>query len=139
MFTFSSNNISTLFNYTFSTSFFYKTSIFFAFLFSSSLITLIFVNELIIDSTTQKIRLLNALSVNVEIELKRTLNYYTKFRSIKNFSINLLIGLIVLFDCDSIIIKAVLALFVKTFFTNFHKSKLYKKAIIDTQHKESDN
>ena len=136
MFTFiSSINILTLFNYTFSTSFFYVTSTSSAFLFSFDSIISIFVNKLIIDSTTQETRLSNATSVNVEIELKRALNYYTKFRSVKNFLVNLLIDLTVLLNYNLIVIKATLTLFVKIFFTNFHKSKLYKKAIIDTQHK----
>ena len=78
-------NISTLFNYISSTSPFYVISTLFAFLFSFDSITSIFMNELTIDSTTQKIRLSNALNVNIEIKLKQTLNYYTKFRSIKNF------------------------------------------------------
>ena len=128
-------NISTLFNYTFSTSFFHATLIFFAFLFSFDLITSIFVNELIIDSTVQETRLLNASNANAEIELKRAFNYYTKLRSIKDFSMNLLIGFAVLFSCDLIVIKAILTLLVKAFFTNFHESKLYKKALIDAQHK----
>ena len=122
-------------NFTLSIS--YNISTFFAFLFISiDLITSIFVNKLIIDLTTQKIRLSNALSVeNVKIKLKRAFNYYTKLRSTKNLLINLLIDLIVLFNCNSIVIKTILTLFVKTFFTNFHESKLYKKAIINTQHK----
>ena len=93
-------------------------------------------NKLIIDLTTQKTRLLNALNVeNVEIELKQTFNYYTKLYLTKNLLINLLIVLIILFNYNSIVIKIILTLFVKFFFTNFHESKLYKKAIIDTQHK----
>ena len=137
MFTFTlSINTSTSFNYTFSTLSFYATSTFFAFLFSSNSITSIFVNKLIIDSTTQKTRLSNALNVeNVKIELKRALNYYTKFRSAKDLSMNLLIDLIVLFNYNSIVIKVTLTLFVKAFFTNFHESKLYKKTIVNAQHK----
>ena len=137
IFTSSNNNISTSSNYTFSTSFFYNISIFSAFLFISiNSVTSIFVNKLIIDSTTQEIRLSNTLSVeNVEIELKRTLNYYAKFRLTKNFSINSLIDFVVLFNCNSIVVKIALTLFVKAFFTNFHESKLYKKAITDAQHK----
>ena len=134
MFTFSSSNISTSFNYTLSTSLFYNISTFSAFSSSSNSITSISVNELIIDSTVQETRLPNALNANVEIELKRTLNHYAKFRSTKNSSMNLLIDLIALFNCNSIVIKAILTLLVKVFFTNFHKSKLYKKAIIDAQH-----
>ena len=119
------NNIST-FDFTFSV--FYNTLTFFAFLSSFNSVTSIFVNKLTIDSTTQETRLLNATSVeNVKIELKRTLNYYTKFRSIKNFSMNLLIDLIVLFNYNLIVIKIALTLFVKVFFTNFHEFKLYKK------------
>ena len=76
MFTFivSSNNISMLLNFT--SSVFYSISIFFAFLFISiDLVTSIFVNELIIDSTTQEIRLLNVLSANAEIELITMQNF----------------------------------------------------------------
>ena len=135
MFTFSNNNISTLFNYTYSISLFYNTLTFFVFLFNSNSLTSIFVNELITNSTAQKIWLSNALNANVKIELKRTFNYYAKFRSTKNLSINLFIKLIVLFNCDLIVIKIVLTLFVKIFFTNFHELKLYKKAIVDAQHK----
>ena len=131
--TVSNNNISI---FDFISAIFYNISTFFAFLFNSNLFTLIFVNELIIDSTAQKTQLLNASSVeNVEIKLKRTFNYYAKLRSTKNFSINLLIDFAVLFNCDLIVVKTVLTLFVKTFFTNFHESKLYKKTIIDAQHK----
>ena len=135
--TFSNNNISTLSNYTLSTPLFFDTSTFFAFLFISiDSITSIFVNKLIIDSTTQKTRLLNASNVeNAEIELKRAFNYYAKFRLTKNFSINLLTNFVVLFNYNSIVIKIVLTLFVKVFFTNFHESKLYKKTIINAQHK----
>ena len=130
----SSNNTLMLSNFIFSI--FHNISIFFAFLFISiNSVTSIFVNELIIDSTTQKTRLSNALNANVKIELKRTFNHYAKLRSTKNLSVNLLIDLTVLFNCNSIVVKTVLTLLVKTFFTNFHKSKLYKKAIIDTQHK----
>ena len=120
MFTFIfSINISALFNYIFSTLFFYVTFTSFAFLFNFNSITSIFVNKLIIDSITQKIWLLNALNANVKIELKRTFNHYTKFRLIKNFLMNSLIDLIVLFNYNSIVIKAILTLFVKAFFTNF--------------------
>ena len=136
MFTFiSSINTSTLFNYTLSALFFYVTLTFFAFLFSFNSITSIFVNKLTIDSTTQKTRLLNTTNVNVEIELKRAFNYYAKLRLIKNFSINSLIDLTVLFNYNSIVIKTILTLLVKIFFTNFHESKLYKKTIIDAQYK----
>ena len=135
MFTFIalSNNISTPLNSTSST--FHNTSIFFAFSSNPDSITSISVNKLTIDSTTQKTRLSNATSANVEIKLKRAFNYYAKFRSIKNFSMNLLIDLTVLLNCDSIIIKTILVLLVKVFFTNFYESKLYKKAMIDAQHK----
>ena len=136
MFTLTSSiNTPTLFNYILSTSLFYVTSTLFAFSFSFDSVISIFVNKLIIDSTAQKTRLSSALSANVEIELKRTLNYYAKLRSTKNFSMNLLIDLIALLNCDSIVVKVALTLLVKTFFTNFHESKLYKKAIIDAQHK----
>ena len=137
MFTFTlSINTSTSFNYTFSASSFYAISTLFVFSLSSSSVTSIFVNKLIIDSTTQEIRLSNALNVeNVEIELKRTFNYYAKLRSTKNLLMNLLIDLIALFNCNSIVIKTILTLFVKVFFTNFHESKLYKEAIVDAQHK----
>ena len=127
MFTFSNNNISTLFNYTHSTSFFYNISTLFAFLFNLNSFTSISVNKLITNSTTQKIRLLNALNANVEIELKQTFNYYTKLRSTKNLLINLFIELIVLFNYNLIVVKIVLTLFVKAFFTNFHELKLYSK------------
>ena len=111
---------------------FYNISIFFTFLLNSSLFTSIFVNKLIIDLTTQKTRLLNASSVeNVKIELKRAFNYYTKLRLTKNFSVNSLIGFVALFNCNSIVIKIALTLFVKVSFTNLYKSKLYKKVIID--------
>ena len=136
MFTFivSNSNILMLLNFTLSI--FYDISTFFAFLFISiDSITSIFVNKLIIDLTTQETRLLNTSSVNVKIKLIRTLNYYTKLRSTKNFSINSLIDLIVLFNCNSIVIKTVLTLLVKIFFTNFHEFKLYKKTIINAQHK----
>ena len=130
----SNNNISTLLNSTLSI--FYGISTFFAFSFISiDSVTLISVNELITDSTVQETRLLNALSVNVEIKLKRALNYYAEFRSTKNSSINLLIDLIVLFNYNSIVVKTILTLFVKVFLTNFHESKLYKKTMIDAQHK----
>ena len=132
MFTFISLvNISTLFNYIFSTSLFYVTLTFFTFLFNFNSVTSIFVNELTIDSTIQKTWLLNATNANVEIELKQAFNHHAKFCLIKNFSINSLIDLIVLFNCNSIVIKIVLTLLVKVFFTNFHEFKLYKKAIIN--------
>ena len=123
-------------NYIFSTLLFYNILIFFAFLFNSNLFISILINELIINLTTQETRLLNASNVeNVEIELKRTFNYYAKFCLTKNSSINLLIYLIVLFNYNSIIIKTTLTLFIKVFFTNFHESKLYKKTMINTQYK----
>ena len=129
-------NTSTSFNYTLSTLFSYVTSTFFAFLLSLSSVTSIFVNELTIDSTAQEIRLSNASSVeNVKIELKRALNHYAKLRSAKNSSMNLLTGLAALLSYNSIVVKIVLTLFVKAFFTNSHESKLYKKAIVDTQYK----
>ena len=137
MFTLSNSNISALLNHTLSTSFFYNTSTLSAFLFTSidSVIS-ISVNELVIDSTAQKIRLSSASNVeNAEIELKRTFNHYAKFRSTRNFSMNLLIDFVVLFNYNLIVVKTVLALFVKAFFTNFHEPKLYKKAIINAQHK----
>ena len=97
MFTFiaSNNNIS-VFDFTLSV--FYNISTLFTFLFNFDSVTSIFVNKLTIDSTTQETRLLNALNANVEIELKQTFNYYTKFRSTKNSSMNLLIDLIALFN-----------------------------------------
>ena len=126
MFTFIfSIKTSTLFNYTLSTLFFYVISILFAFLFNFDSITSIFVNELIIDLTTQKIRLSNATSANVEIELKRAFNYYAKLCSTKNFSMNLLIGLTVLFNCNSIVIKTTLTLFVKKFFLRIFTNRNY--------------
>ena len=128
------NNTSMLLNSTFSI--FYNISTLSAFLSTSiDSFTSIFVNKLATNLTTQETRLSSALSANAEIELKRTFNYYAKLRSAKNSSMNSLIDLIALLNCDSIVIKTILALFVKAFFTNFHKLKLYKKAITDAQHK----
>ena len=122
-------NTSILFNYTLFALFFYVILTFSAFSLSSNSITSIFVNKLTIDSTTQKTRLSNATSVeNVEIKIKRAFNHHVKFRSTKNFSMNLLIDLIVLFNYNSIVIKTTLTLFVKTFqflriFTNRNYTK----------------
>ena len=109
-------------------------SIFFAF--STSLIkffTLTFIDKLIIDSIIQEIQLFNAL--NVETKLQQTFNYYLKFRFVKNFSINFLIDLIVLFNYNFVVIKTILTLLVKVFLINFYKLKTYKKVITNTQHK----
>ena len=137
MFTFLNSNIPASLNYTLSASLFYNTLIFFVFSFISiDSITSISVNELVIDLTTQETRLLNASNAgNVETELKRALNYHAKLRSARNFSINLLIDFAVLLSYNSIVIKIALTLFVKVSFTDFHESKLYKKAITDAQHK----
>ena len=100
------------------------------FAFSASLIkffTLTFIDKLIIDLIIQEIRLFNAL--NVETKLQQTFNYYLKFRFVKNFSINFLIDLIVLFNYNFIVIKIALTLFVKIFLINFYELKTYKKAI----------
>ena len=94
---------------------------------------LMFIDKLIIDSIIQKTRLFNAL--NVETKLQRAFNYYSKLRFVKNFSMNSLIDLIVLFNCDFVVTKAVLTLFIKAFLTDFYESKTYKKTITNTQHK----
>ena len=103
-------------------------NIFFAF--SASLIkffTLTFIDKLVINSIIQKTRLFNAL--NVEIKLQRTFNYYSKLWFIKNFLMNFLIDLIVLFNYNFVVIKIVLTLLVKVFSIDFYESKTYKKAI----------
>ena len=100
------------------------------FAFSTNLIkffTSTFINKIIIDSIIQKTRLFNAL--NVKTKLQRTFNYYSKFRFVKNFSINSLINLIILFNYNFIVIKIALTLFVKVFLINFYKLKTYKKTI----------
>ena len=96
------------------------------FVFSTNLIeifTLTFIDKLIIDLIVQKTRLFNTLGVE------------TKFRFVKNFSITFLIDLVVLFNCNFVVIKVVLILFVKVFLIDFHESKIYKKIIANTQHK----
>ena len=58
---------------------------------NNDVFTSIFVDELVIDSILQEIRLFNA--TNVESEQQRTLNHHSKFRSAKDFFVNLLIDL----------------------------------------------
>ena len=109
-------------------------NIFFAFLASSvKFFTSTFIDKLIIDLIIQKIRLFNTL--NIETKLQRTFNHYLKFRFVKNFSINSLIDLIVLFNCDFVVIKVALTLLVKVFSIDFYESKTYKKTITNIQHK----
>ena len=48
---------------------------------------------------------------------------------------NSLIDLIVLFNCNFVVIKIALTLLVKTFSIDFYESKTYKKTITNTQHK----
>ena len=106
------------------------------FTFSTSLIkffTSTFIDKLIIDSIIQEIWLFNAL--NVETKLQWTFNYYSKLWFVKNFSINFLINLIVLFNYNFVVIKIVLTLFVKVFSIDFYKLKIYKKTITNIQHK----
>ena len=101
---------------------------FFAFLINLiKFFTLTFIDKLIIDLIIQKIRLFNAL--NVETKLQQTFNHYSKFRFVKNFLINFLINLIVLFNCNFVIIKVALILLVKVFSIDFYELKTYKKAI----------
>ena len=100
---------------------------------SIGIFTLTFIDELIIDSIAQKIRLFNASSI--ETKLQRTFNHHSEFRFVRNFSMNFLIDLIVLFNCDFVVVKAVLTLLVKVFSIDFHESKTYKKAITNAQHK----
>ena len=89
--------------------------------------TLMFIDKLIINLIIQKIRLFNALSV--ETKLQQTFNYFLKFRFVKNFLINFLINLIILFNCDFVVIKIALTLFVKIFSIDFYELKTYKKTI----------
>ena len=77
--------------------------------------------------------MLNAL--NVETKLQRTFNYYSKLRFVKDFSMNFLIDLIALFNCDFVVIKVALTLLVKVFSIDFYESKIYKKTITNIQHK----
>ena len=97
--------------------------------------TSISIDELIIDFILQKIKLFNSIDVKQKI-----FDRYSKFRFFKNFFVNSLTDLIVIekvvfVKTNSIIVKTALILFVKTTSMNFYESKLYKKVIIDAQHK----
>ena len=97
--------------------------------------TLISIDELIIDFILQKIKLFNSIDVKQKI-----FDRHSKFRFFKNFFVNSLTDLIViekiiLVKANSVIVKTTLILFVKTTLINFYKSKLYKKVMIDVQHK----
>ena len=97
--------------------------------------TLILINELIIDFILQKIKLFNSIDVK-----QKTFDRYSKLRFFKIFFVNSLIDLIVIekivfVKANSIIIKTTLILFVKATSINFYESNLYKKIIINAQHK----
>ena len=97
--------------------------------------TLILINKLIINFILQKIKLFNSINVKQEI-----FDRHSKFRFFKNFFVNLLIDLIIIkkivfVKTNLIIVKTTLILFVKTTSINFYESKLYKKIMINVQHK----
>ena len=97
--------------------------------------TSVLIDELIIDFILQKTKFLNSTDVK-----QKTFDRYSKFRFVKNFSVNSLTDLIViektvLVKANSVIVKAALVLFVKTTSMNFYESKSYKKIMIDAQHK----
>ena len=100
---------------------------------NSDAFTSIFVNELIDDLILQKIRLFN--TTNVELKQQRTFNHYSKLCFAKNSFVNFLIDFAILFNCDSVVIKIVLILFVKIALVDFYESKTYKKTIMNAQHK----
>ena len=103
--------------------------------FNANMFTSISIDELIIDFILQKIKLFNSIDVK-----QKTFDRHSKFRFFKNFFVNSLTDLIViekivLVKANLIIVKTTLILFVKVASMNFYESKLYKKVIIDVQHK----
>ena len=107
----------------------------FNFNFNANIFTLILIDELIIDFILQKIKLFNSIDIKQKI-----FDRYSKFQFVKIFFVNLLIDLIVIekiifVKTNSIIVKTTLILFVKITSMNFYESKLYKKVIINVQHK----
>ena len=97
--------------------------------------TLISIDELIIDFILQKIKLFNSIDIK-----QKTFDRHSKFRFFKKIFVNSLIDLIIIkkvifIKTNLIIVKTTLILFVKTTSINFYESKLYKKIMIDVQHK----
>ena len=96
---------------------------------------LISINELIINFILQKIKLFNSIDIKQKI-----FDRYSKFRFFKKFFVNSLTDLIIIekivfVKTNLIIVKTTLILFVKTTLINFYELKLYKKVIINVQHK----
>ena len=94
---------------------------------NNNVFTSILIDKLINDLILQKTQLFN--TTNVELKQQQTFDYYSKFRFVKNFFVNFLIDFAILFNCDLIVIKIVLILFVKIASIDFYKLKIYKKAI----------
>ena len=95
-------------------------------------------DELIIDFIVQKIRLFTFLNFTFLNKQQRVLDRYTNFRFVKNSFVNSLTKLVTIktfFNCDFVVIKIALILFVKIFSIDLHESKIYKKAIIDAYYK----
>ena len=95
-------------------------------------------DELIIDFIVQKIRLFTFLNFTFLNKQQRALDRYTDFRFVKNFFVNSLTRFVTIkafFNCDFVVTKVALTLFVKISSIDLHKSKIYKKAIIDAYHK----
>ena len=100
--------------------------------------TLLNHNKLIIDFIVQETRLFTFLNFIFLNKQQRALNRYTNFRFVKNFFVNLLTKLVTIktfFNCNFVVVKVALTLFVKIFSIDSHESKIYKKAIIDAHHK----
>ena len=103
--------------------------------FNANIFTSISIDELIIDFILQKTKLFNSIDVK-----QKAFDRHSKFRFVKKFFVNSLIDLIVIekvvfVKANSIIVKTTLILFVKTTSVNLYESKLYKKVIINAQHK----